>query len=321
MPERRAMVLGCAGQDGSYLCELLVDKGYQVVGLTRPSTDPSLPNLAAVRDRIEVVRADLVDTPALAQILERLEPHEIYNFASVSFGPDAWTDPARTSELGTVALARLVEQVRRVVPQAGLFQASSAWVFGRPATAPQHEGTTMAPLEPYGAAKAFGNHLLQAYRERYGLHAVSGIFFNHESPRRPPHFVTRKITLAAARIKLGLQQSVALGDLGARRDWGFAGDYVDAAWRSLQADRAQDYVIATGRTHTVEELVERAFGRVGLDWHDHVVRDESFVRPAAGSVADLVGDPSRAREFLGWTATTDFEQLVDTMVDADLKLT
>ena len=253
MSSRRALVLGCAGQDGSYLCELLVGKGYQVVGVTRPATDPSLPNLADVLAQVEVVRADLVDTPALARVLEAFEPDEIYNFASVSFGPDAWADPGRTSELGTVAIARLVEEVRRVVPQAGLFQASSAWVFGRPLTAPQHEGTTMAPLEPYGAAKAFGNHLLHAYRERYGLRAVSGIFFNHESPRRPPHFVTRKVTLAAARIKLGLQESLALGDLSARRDWGFAPDYVEAAWLSLQTDRAQDYVIASGQTHTVEE--------------------------------------------------------------------
>jgi GDPmannose 4,6-dehydratase len=318
MAEPRALVLGCAGQDGSYLCELLLGKGYSVVGVTQPSTDPGLPNLATVGGRVDVLRVDLVDTPALARALEKFEPDEIYNFASVSFGPDAWAYPARTSELGTVALARLIEEVRRVTPRAGFFQASSAWVFGRPTTAPQHEGTTMAPLEPYGAAKAFGNHLLQAYRERYGLRAVSGIFFNHESPRRPSHFVTRKITLAAARIKLGHQESLALGDLSARRDWGFAGDYVDAAWRSLQADTAMDYVVATGVTHTVEQFVERAFSRVELDWRDHVYRDESFVRPGAGSVADLVGDASRARDELGWSPTMHFEQLVDTMVDADL---
>ncbi len=314
---RRAMVIGCAGQDGSYLAELLVGKGYDVLGVTRPSSDPELPNLAAVLDRIRVARADLVDTPRLADLLHTFGPDEIYNFASVSFGPDAWTDPARTAELSTVALARLLDEVRVRTPGARFFQASSSWVFGRPDESPQDEDTPFRPLEPYGAAKAFGNHLLHGFRDRYGLHASSGIFFNHESPRRPERFVTRKITSAAARIKLGLADQITLGDLDARRDWGFAGDYVEAAWLSLQQDVAQDFVIATGRLHSVRELAQRAFERAGLDWTEHVRQDESLVR-RGGAVADLVGDATRAREVLGWVPTMSFDSLVDLMVDSDL---
>lgn len=314
---RRAMVIGCAGQDGSYLAELLVGKGYDVLGVTRPSSDLELSNLGAVLDRISVARVDLVDTPQLADVLETFGPDEVYNFASVSFGPDAWTDPARTAELSTVALARLLDEIRLRTPDARFFQASSSWVFGRPAQSPQNEDTPFRPLEPYGAAKAFGNHLLHGFRERYGLHASSGIFFNHESPRRPQRFVTRKITSAAARISLGLVDEITLGDLDARRDWGFAGDYVEAAWLSLQQDTAQDFVIATGRLHSVRELVERAFERAGLDWTRHVRQDDSLVR-RGGAVADLVGDATQAREVLGWAPTMSFESLVDLMVDSDL---
>lgn len=313
----RALVLGCAGQDGSYLTELLVSRGYQVLGVTRHSSDPGLANLEAVRDEVEVARCDLADTAAIGELLSSYAPDEVYNFASVSFGPDAWADPARTAELSTVALARLLEELRERTPDVRFFQASSSWVFGRPTTSPQHEGTPMLPLEPYGAAKAFGTHLLRGYREKYGLRATSGIFFNHESPRRPERFVSRRITSAVARIERGLQDSVTLGDLSAQRDWGFAGDYVEAAWLSVQQDVAQDYVIATGRLHSVEELVERAFARVGRDWHRHVRIDESLVR-SSGSVSDLVGDASRARTVLGWSPTTTFEELVDAMVDADL---
>lgn len=312
---RRALVIGCAGQDGSYLAELLTGKGYDVLGVTRPSSD--LSNLAAVRDRISVVRTDLVDTPQLAELLETFGPDEIYNFASVSFGPDAWSDPARTAELSTVALARLLDEVRVRTPEARFFQASSSWVFGRPAQSPQDEDTPFRPLEPYGAAKAFGNHLLHGFRERYGLHASSGIFFNHESPRRPQRFVTRKITSAAAMISLGLADEITLGDLDARRDWGFAGDYVQAAWLSLQQDTGQDFVIATGQLHSVRELVQRAFERVGLDWTAHVRQDDSLVR-GGGAVADLVGDATKAREVLGWVPSMSFEGLVDMMVDGDL---
>lgn len=311
------MVIGCAGQDGSYLAELLVGRGYEVLGVTRPSSDAKLPNLSSVRDRVQVVRADLVDTPALADLLKTFAPDEIYNFASVSFGPDAWSDPARTAELSTVALARLLEEVRVRAPGAGFFQASSSWVFGRPSQSPQNEDTPFRPMEPYGAAKAFGNHLVGGFRDKYGLRATSGIFFNHESPRRGEQFVTRKITSAVARIKLGLDDAITLGDLDARRDWGFAGDYVQAAWLSLQQETPQDFVIATGRSHSVRELVERSFGRVGLDWEEHVRHDDSLVR-RGGAVADLVGDATRAREVLGWAPATTFEQLVDLMVDSDL---
>lgn len=313
----KAMVIGCAGQDGSYLTELLVTKGYQVLGVTRPSSDPALPNLSAVRERVQVTLADFADTTRIIGLLECFDPSEVYNFASVSFGPDAWSDPARTAELGAVALARLLEAIRTTTPHARFFQASSSWVFGRPDQSPQDECTPFRPIEPYGAAKAFGNHLLHGFREKHGLHATSGIFFNHDSPRRPERFVTRKITSAVARIKHGLDDSIALGDMDARRDWGFARDYVDAAWLSLQQPTPQDFVIATGRLHSVRELAERAFGRAGLDWERHVCRDDTLVR-RGGAVADLVGDASRARDVLGWTASTTFEELVDLMVDSDL---
>ncbi len=316
-PGRRALVIGCAGQDGSYLCELLVDRGYSVLGVTRPSTDAALPNLATVRDRVEVARVDLADAAGIGALLERFGPDEVYNFASVSFGPDAWSDPARTTALGTVAVAALLEELRVKAPQAAFFQASSSWVFGRPASSPQDERTPLRPVEPYGAAKAFGVHLVDAYRLRHGLRAASGIFFNHESPRRAEHFVTRKVTSAVARISAGLQDTLTLGPLDARRDWGFAADYVEAAWLSLQQDEPRDVVVATGVLHSVADLVERAFARAGLDWERHVRHDAALERGGA-AVTDLVGDASLAREVLGWAPRTSFEDLVDLMVDSDL---
>ena len=315
---RRALVIGASGQDGSYMCELLAAKGYRVVGVVRRAPTEALPNLAAVRNEIELVQADLADTQAVEQLIAELAPAEIYNFASVSFGPDAWSDPVRTASLGTLAVAGLVDAVHRVAPEARIFQASSAWVFGRPDRAPQNEHTPYAPVEPYGAAKAYSTRLLGCYRDRHGLFACSGILYNHESPRRPERFVTRKITRAAAAIKLGLRDDLALGDIDALRDWGYARDYVRAAWLMLQLDVANDHVIATGELHSVRELVQAAFSALDLDWERHVRVDATLRRPA-GSVANLVGDPTAARERLGWEPSVTFEELVKLMVEADLE--
>jgi GDPmannose 4,6-dehydratase len=315
--ERRAMVIGAAGQDGSYACEALLEQGYAVTGVVRGDPAGALPNLDAVRHRMRVVRADLIDTPALERLLAEVEPDRLYNFASVSFGPDAWADPVATTTLGTVALAGLLEAVRRAPRPPRFFQASSSWVFGQPSVSPQNEATPFAPVEPYGAAKAFGNSLIRAYRDRYDLFACSGIFFNHESPRRPERFVTRKVTRAAAKIHLGLVGEVRIADLEARRDWGYAPDYVGAALAMLDAPRPADYVIATGKLHSVRELVELAFAQVGLDWEEHVRLDTRLNR-GRGAVANLVGDASRAKIELGWIPRTSFEALVPLMVDADV---
>jgi GDPmannose 4,6-dehydratase len=315
--QRRALVIGCGGQDGSYLTEFLLEAGYDVVGVLRGHQDDEVPNLSSVRSAVKLVRADLAETDKIASVLAEFQPQEIYNFAGVTFGPDAWTDPALTAELSTVALARLMTAMLGKTPDARFFQASSAWVFGQPAKAPQNERTRYAPLEPYGAAKAYGNFLIQGFREKYGFYGCSGIFYNHESPRRPERFVTRKITRTAARIKVGQADELVLGDITAERDWGYAKDYVRAAWLSLQQDSPDDFVIATGQLHTVGAFIERAFARVGLNWREHVRFDESLVRSAA-DVVNLVGDASAARDKLGWEATTSFEDLVDLMVDADL---
>lgn len=316
-PTKRALVIGASGQDGSYLSELLVARGYDVLGVVRRPVDAEHPNLSAVRDRVSLLQADLTDRPAIADAFAEFRPDEIYNFAAVTFGPDAWSDPARTAELGTVALAGMLEAARDHCPDARVFQSSSSWVFGHPETAPQNESTPLAPVEPYGAAKAFGNHLVAAYREHYGMFACSGIFFNHESPRRGERFVTRKITLGVARVKLGLADELVLGDLEARRDWSFAGDFVEAVWLMLQQDRPDDYVLARGELRSVREFVEAAFSRVGLDWREHVRVDRSFQR-SGGQVVDLVGDSSLAAQRLDWRPKTDFGELVAMMVDADL---
>ena len=318
MSAQRALVLGAAGQDGSYLCELLVEKGYDVVGMVRRDPASAMPNLESIRSRVRLVQADIADTERVAATVADVVPDEVYNFASVSFGPDAWSHPVETARLGTVAFAALIQAVREHAPAARLFQASSAWVFGQPTAAPQDENTPYAPVEPYGAAKAFGDFLIRAYRARDGLFACSGIFYNHESPRRPERFVTRKITRAAAAISLGRADELLLGDLDALRDWGFARDYVAAAWSMLQEDQADDYVIATGELHSVRELVEAAFGALDLDWERHV-RVDPALRRAKGEVANLVGDPSAARSRLGWQPTVSFEELVRLMVDADVE--
>lgn len=315
---RRALIIGCSGQDGSYLAELLVQEHYDVMGVLRGHRDGNVPNLANVREDVRLAWSDLADTPQIAALIGQFQPHEIYNFASVSFGPDAWTDPALTAELSAVALARLLMAIQVEAPQARFFQASSAWVFGQPTEAPQNELTRFAPTEPYGAAKAYGNYLIDGYRRKYGLYGCSGIFFNHESPRRPTRFVTRKITTGAARIKHGLADELGLGDLETLRDWGYAKDYVRAAWLSLQQDDPGDFVIATGQLHSVREFAERAFARLDLDWRDFVRTDETLVRGKSGEVFNLVGDASLAYSELGWEPTIGFAELVDLMVDADM---
>lgn len=312
----RAVVLGASGQDGSYLCESLVGDGYEVVAAIRSDPAGPLPNLEDVRPSLSIARVDLGDLDGLDRLLREVEPHEVYNVASVSFGPDAWTAPVETTQLGTASVARLLETIRSARDPARYFQASSAWVFGQPTVTPQNEGTPYAPIEPYGAAKAFGDFLVRSYRARYDLFACSGILFNHESPRRPERFVTRKITLAAAKASLGLQDTVTLGDLDSERDWGYAGDVVRGARAMLAADAPGDYVLATGATHSVGELAELAFDRVGLDWRNHVVVDDGL-RRGSGAVANLVGDSSLARDRLGWQPSVSFDELIAMMVDAD----
>jgi GDPmannose 4,6-dehydratase len=315
---RRALVLGASGQDGSYLCELLVERGYEVAAVVRGSASGRLPNLDGVRDRIRLVQADLLtDLDRVAREIGELEPHEIYNFASISFGPDAWAKPLETARLGAFAVAGLLEAIRTGAAAARFFQASSAWVFGRPELTPQTERTPYAPVEPYGAAKAYGDYLIRAYRERYGLFACSGILYNHESPRRPSRFVTRKVTRAAAAIKLALERELVLGEIDVVRDWGYAKDFVEAASLILRASRPDDYVVATGEAHTVRELVELAFGVVELDWREYVRFDPELARREDRG-ADLVGDASAARERLGWAPSISFSDLVRLMVEADL---
>jgi GDPmannose 4,6-dehydratase len=314
---RRALVIGAAGQDGSYLCELLVEKGYEVTGVVRGPPEKRFRNLDGVRDEIRLVRADLAEFDRLEDEIRKLEPNEVYNLASVSFGPDAWSDPVQTAQVGTVAVCRLLEAIRASPVQPRFFQASSAWVFGHPKEVPQTERTPFAPLEPYGAAKAYAAFMTKAYRDRHGLFACSGILYNHESPRRSERFVTRKITKAAAAIKLGLERELVLGEIDAVRDWGYARDFVEAAWLMLQAEQADDYVIATGEAHTVREFGEVAFGVLDLDWRDYVRVEPELMR-GRGQPADLVGDATAARERLGWRQSVSFEELVRLMVEADV---
>ncbi|MFY9470052.1 MAG: GDP-mannose 4,6-dehydratase [Solirubrobacterales bacterium] len=313
----RAMVIGASGQDGSYMSELLLDRGYNVLGVVRRDPATEFPNLAGVRERIELTQAELTDSDALAAAVAAFRPQEVYNFASVSFGPDAWTEPSRTTELGTLAVAKLIETLLDHDDPVRFFQASSSWVFGRPAESPQNEDTCFRPAEPYGSAKAFGNFLIRNFRDHSGFFGCSGIFFNHESPRRPEQFVTRKITRTAARIKLGLADELTLGDIEARRDWSFAGDFVEAVWLMLQQDTPDDYVLASGQLHSVREFVAAAFVRLDLDWERYVRYDESLKRGQA-QVTDLLGDATRAQDRLGWQPRVAFEDLVAMMVDADL---
>jgi GDPmannose 4,6-dehydratase len=313
----RALITGVTGQDGSYLAELLLSKGYEVVGVVRRTSHHSYERIEHLLDRIEVVAADLLDQHSLTVVLQDTRPDEVYNLAAQSYVPTSWTQPVLTGEFTALGVTRILEAIRLVHPTAKFYQASSSEMFGRVTETPQHETTSFYPRSPYGVAKVYGHWITVNYRESYNLYAVSGILFNHESPRRGIEFVTRKVTDGVARIKLGMAREIRLGNLDARRDWGFAGDYVDAMWRMLQQPSPQDYVIGTGQAHSVRDLVEAAFGHVGLDWRKHVVTDPKFIRPA--EVDLLLADPSKARRDLGWAPEVSFGELVAMMVDADLE--
>ena len=312
----RALITGVTGQDGSYLAELLLSKGYEVVGVVRRTSHHSYERIEHLLDRIEVVAADLLDQHSLTVVLQETQPDEVYNLAAQSYVPTSWTQPVLTGEFTALGVTRILEAIRLVSPRAKFYQASSSEMFGRVTETPQRETTSFYPRSPYGVAKAYGHFITVNYRESYGLFAASGILFNHESPRRGLEFVTRKITDGVARIKLGLADELRLGNLEAQRDWGFAGDYVRAIWLMLQQDEARDYVIATGEAHSVQELVDLAFAHAGLDPERHVVADPALMRPA--EVDHLVGDATRAREELGWEPRVSFQELVAMMVDADL---
>jgi GDPmannose 4,6-dehydratase len=312
---RRALITGIGGQDGSLLAELLLEQGYEVFGVVRRQA--GYENLEAVRDRVELLQADLLDQLSLVRALEACRPHEVYNLASVSFVPASWEQPVLTAEFAAVGVTTLLESIRRVDEGIRFYQASSSEIFGEPVETPQSESTPLSPLTPYGVAKAYGHFITGSYRRRYGLHASSGILYNHESPRRPLDFLPMKVAHGAAAIALGLEGELWLGDLAARRDWGYAADYVRAMWLMLQQDEPGDYVIASGVTHSVEELVECAFSHLGLDWREYVQIDESLRRGKA-ELHHLVGDPAKARESLGWSPTVTFEELVSLLVDGEL---
>jgi GDPmannose 4,6-dehydratase len=314
---KRALITGIGGQDGSLLAELLLDRGYGVYGVAARAHE-EYANLDTVRERVEVVRADLLDQAALRDALEHAQPDEVYNLASPSFVPQSWDAPIETAEFAAVGVTSLLEAVRAVAPEARVYQASSSEIFGVPTESPQTESTPLHPVTPYGVAKAYGHLIVGSYRARYGLHLCSGILYNHESPRRPETFLPRKVSLGVARIAQGLQDELVVGDLAARRDWGYAGDYVTAMWLMLQQAAPVDYVIASGESHSVQELIERAFAHAGLDWREHVRVDQALLRGKA-ELHDLVGDSSRARSELGWQPDVSFEELVRLLVDADLE--
>jgi GDPmannose 4,6-dehydratase len=313
----RALITGITGQDGSYLAEHLLAKGYEVVGVVRRTSHHSYERIEHLLDRITIAAADLLDQHSLTVVLQDTRPDEVYNLAAQSYVPTSWTQPVLTGEFTALGVTRILEAIRLVHPTARFYQASSSEMFGKVTEAPQRETTQFYPRSPYGVAKVYGHWITVNYRESYGLYAVSGILFNHESPRRGIEFVTRKVTEGVARIKHGLSSELRLGNLDAKRDWGFAGDYVDAMWRMLQQRTPQDYVVGTGVAHSVRDLVEVAFGHAGLDWRKHVVVDPKFIRPA--EVDLLLADPSKAKQELGWKTTVSFEQLVSMMVDADIR--
>lgn len=314
---KTALITGVTGQDGSYLAELLLAKGYRVVGVVRRSSTTPYERIAHLVDHIELASADLLDQTSLTDVVQATQPDEIYNLAAQSFVQTSWTQPVLTGEFTALGVTRMLEAYRKAAPQARFYQASSSEQFGKVVETPQRESTPFYPRSPYGVAKVYGHWITVNYRESFGLYAVSGILFNHESPRRGLEFVTRKISDGVARIKLGLQQELRLGNLDARRDWGFAGDYVDAMWRMLQQDEPDDYVIGTGETYSVREFCDVAFRAAGLDYRQHVVQDERFFRPA--EVDLLVADPSKANTQLGWTPQVGFHRLVEMMVQADLE--
>jgi len=319
---KRALITGITGQDGSYLAELLLDKGYEVIGMVRRSSTTNFERIAHIQDRLILdpytASGDLLDEASLIAILREYRPTEVYNLAAQSFVQTSFRQPVLTGEITALGVTRLLDAIRIVDPEIRFYQASSSEMFGKVQEVPQTERTPFYPRSPYGVAKLYGHWITVNYRESYDLHASSGILFNHESPRRGLEFLPRKVSHAVARIKLGQQDQLALGNLDAERDWGFAGDYVDAMWRMLQQDQPEDYVVASGQTHSVRRFCEIAFGHVDLDYDDHVVIDEKFFRPA--EVDLLIGDASKAKASLGWTPRTSFEDLVTMMVDADIEL-
>jgi GDPmannose 4,6-dehydratase len=313
---KRALITGITGQDGSYLAELLLEKGYQVTGVVRRSSAPNLWRIQHLLDRIELKPADLLDQLSLIRLVDDVRPQELYNLAAMSFVPASWDQPMLTGEFNAQGVTRVLEAIRQVDTKIKLYQASSSEMFGKVREVPQSEATPFYPRSPYGVSKVYGHYITVNYRESYNLFAVSGILFNHESPRRGVEFVTRKVTDGVARIKLGLAESLSLGNLSACRDWGFAGDYVRAMWLMLQQSEPDDYVIATGIAHSVEDLVEIAFSRVGLDWKKYVKLDPKLIRPA--EVDHLIGNSTKARTQLNWKPAVDFKGLIEMMVDADV---
>jgi len=313
---RRALITGITGQDGSYLAELLLGKGYEVIGMVRRSSTVNFGRIEQIQDQVTLVQGDLLDQTSLIDIMREHQPDEIYNLAAQSFVPISWKQPVLTGEFTALGVTRMLEAMRATVPGARFYQASSSEMFGKVHEVPQNEQTPFYPRSPYGVAKVYGHWITVNYRESYSLFACSGILFNHESPRRGLEFVTRKVCHGAAQIKLGLAHELQLGNLEARRDWGFAGDYVEAMWRMLQQESPDDYVVGTGETHSVRELCQTAFGYLDLDWQKHVTVDPKLIRPA--EVDLLVSDPRKVREKLGWQPTMSFEGLIRMMVDADM---
>ncbi len=311
-----ALITGITGQDGSYLADFLLSKGYEVVGMVRRSSTVTFQRVQHIQDEITIIQGDLHDQSSLVDVVERYRPDEVYNLAAQSFVPTSWNQPVLTGEVTALGVTRILEAVRLVNPKTRFYQASSSEMFGKVREVPQSESTPFYPRSPYGVAKVYGHWITVNYRESYDMFAVSGILFNHESPRRGLEFVTRKITNGVARIKLGRAKELRLGNLEARRDWGYTGDFVYGMWLMLQADKPQDYVLGTGVTHSVRDFCETAFRYVGLDYRDYVVQDPRFYRPA--EVDLLVADPSKARQELGWSPKVEFEELIHMMVDADL---
>ncbi len=315
---KRALITGITGQDGSYLADLLLDEGYEVFGMVRRSSTDTTSRIEHLRGKVEFLQADLLDQASVVKAVETARPDEIYNLAAQSFVPTSWSQPVLTGQFTALGVTRMLEALRQMAPEARFYQASSSEMFGKVREVPQNELTPFHPRSPYAVAKTYGHHITINYRESYGVFAVSGILFNHESPRRGREFVTRKITDGAARIKLGLAKELRLGNLDSQRDWGYAGDYVRAMHLMLQQDEPGDYVISTGRTHSVRQFLEIAFGHVGLDYNEYVQQDPRYLRPA--EVDQLIGDSAKAKSELGWEPTVSFEELVVMMVDADLEL-
>jgi GDPmannose 4,6-dehydratase len=315
---KKALITGITGQDGSYLADLLLEKGCEVHGMVRRSSVEKFDRIAHLRDRVKLHQADLLDQLSIVNLVDEVRPEEVYNLAAQSFVPTSWKQPLLTGEFTALGVTRVLEAIKLIDKNIRFYQASSSEMFGKVKQSPQNEQTPFSPRSPYGVAKVYGHFITVNYRESYGIFAASGILFNHESPRRGLEFVTRKVSHAVARIKLGMQDKLVLGNLDAERDWGFAGDYVRAMWLMLQQDEPQDFVVGTGKCHTVRQLCEAAFSHAGLDWQKHVETDPEFVRPA--EVDHLRADPGKAREILGWEPQVSFEKLVQMMVDADLEL-